>query len=121
MEKATWISPIVIVPKKNMKIRVCVDYRRLNAATIPYPFPLPFMDSEVAGKEMYTFLDGFSGYNQVKMALEDRDKTAFITEWGVFVATVMMFGLKKCTGNLRKDGARDFIRLPNRLHEGICR
>lgn len=57
---------IVIVPKKNMKIRVCVDYRKLNAATIPDPFPLPFTDSlldEVAGKEMYTFLDGFSGYN----------------------------------------------------------
>ena len=82
VEKATWISPIVIVPKKSMKIRVCVDYRRLNAATIPNPFPLPFTDSlldEVAGKEMYTFLDGFSGYNQVKMVMEDRDKTAFIT------------------------------------------
>ena len=97
IEKATWLSPIVIVPKKNMKIRVCVDYQRLNAATIPDPFPLPFIDSlldEVVGKEMYTFLDGFSGYNQVKMDLEDRDKTTFITEWGVFVATVMMFGLK---------------------------
>ena len=105
VEKATWISPIVIVPKKNMKIRVCVDYRRLNAATIPDPFPLPFTDSlldEVAGKEMYTFLDGFSGYNQVKMAAEDRDKTAFITEWGVFVATVMMFGLKNAPATFQR-------------------
>ena len=105
VEKATWISPIVIVPKKNMKIRVCVDYRRLNAATIPDPFPLPFTDSlldEVAGKEMYTFLDGFSGYNQVKMAPEDRDKTAFITEWGVFVATVMMFGLKNAPATFQR-------------------
>ena len=68
MEKATWISPIVIVPKKNMKIRVCVDYKRLNVATIPDVFPLPFTDSllvdEVAGKEIYTFLDGFCGYNK---------------------------------------------------------
>ena len=49
---------------------------------LPDPFPPPFTDSlldKVAGKEMYTFLDGFSGYNQVKMAPEDRDKTAFIT------------------------------------------
>lgn len=76
VEKATWLSP----PKKNMKIWVCVDYKRLNAATFPDPFPLPFTDSlldDVARKEMYTFLDGFSGYNQVKMALVDRDKTAF--------------------------------------------
>lgn len=105
VEKATWIFPIVIVPKKNMKIRVCMDYRRLNASTISDPFPLPFTDSlldEVAGKEMYTFLDGFSGYNQVKMAPKDMDKTAFITEWGVFVATVMMFGLKNAPATFQR-------------------
>jgi hypothetical protein len=43
---------------------------------------------------MYNFLDGFSGYNQIRMAEEDQEKTAFVTEWGVFVAVVMMFGLK---------------------------
>lgn len=43
---------------------------------------------------MYAFLDGFSEYNSVKMALEDKDKIVFITEWGVCVATFMMFGLK---------------------------
>jgi hypothetical protein len=43
---------------------------------------------------MYSFLDGFSGYNQIRMAEEDQEKTAFVTEWGVFVAVVMMFGLK---------------------------
>ena len=77
----------------------------MNAATIPDPFPLPFTDSlldEVAEKEMYTFLDGFSGYNQVKMAPEDRDKTAFITKWGVFVATVMMFGLKNAPATFQR-------------------
>ena len=77
VEKATWISPIVIVPKKNNKIRVCVDYRKLNAATILDPFPLPFTYSlldEVASKKMYALLDRFCGYNQVSMALENRDK-----------------------------------------------
>ena len=56
-EKATYISPIVIVPKKNNKIRVYVDYRKLNAATILDPFPLPFTDSflkKVVEKEMCT-------------------------------------------------------------------
>ena len=48
----------------------------------------------VAGHEMYTFLDGFSGHNQIGMAEEDQEKTAFVTEWGFFVAVVMMFGLK---------------------------
>ena len=86
MDKAAWIYLIVIVPKKNGKIWVCVDYKKLNATTIPNPFPLPFVDSlldKVAKKEMYTFLDGFNGYNQVKLALEDQEKTVFNTKWGI--------------------------------------
>ena len=64
VEKASWISPIVIILKKNNKIIVCADYQKVNAATIPEPFPLSFTDfllDEVAGKEMYTFLDETSG------------------------------------------------------------
>ena len=90
-------SPIVVVPKKNRKIRVCVDYRKLNAVTITNAFPLPFTDSvldAVAGHEMYSILDEFSGYKEVRMHPDDQEKTAFVTEWGVFVAVVMMFGLK---------------------------
>ena len=97
VKRATWLSPIVVVPKKNGKIRVCVDYRKLNVITITDSFPLPFTDSvldAVVGNEMYCFLDGFSGYNQVRMHPNDQEKMAFITEWGVFVAVVMMFGLK---------------------------
>ena len=74
-----------------------MDYKKLNAATISDPFPLPFTDAlldVVAGHEMYSFLDGFSGYNQVLMALEDKEKTTFITEWGAFASNVMNFGLK---------------------------
>jgi hypothetical protein len=74
VKRATWLSLIVVVPKKNGKLRVCVDYRKLNAATITNAFPLPFTDGvldTVAGHEMYNFLDGFSGYNQIRMAEED--------------------------------------------------
>ena len=60
-------------------------------------FPLPFTDGvldAVAEHEVYSFLDGFSGYNQIQMHLADQEKTAFVIKWGVFVAVVMMFGLK---------------------------
>ena len=60
-------------------------------------FPLPFTDGildAVASHEMYSFLDGFSGYNQVRMHSGDQGKTTFVTECGVFVVVVMMFGLK---------------------------
>ena len=97
VKKATWLSLIVFVPKKNGKIRVCVAYRKLNATTLTDAFPLPFTDGildVVAGHEIYSFLDSFSGYNQVRMHPDDQEKTAFVTEWGVFVVVVMMFGLK---------------------------
>ena len=63
IKREIWLSPIIVVPKKNGKIRVYVDYRKLNAITITDAFPLPFTDSvldAVVGHEMYNFLDGFS-------------------------------------------------------------
>ena len=82
VNKVTWLSPIVIVPNKNDTLRVCVDYRKLNAATVTDPFPIPFTDAmldAVARHEMYSFLDGFSGYNQVLVAPKDREKMTFVT------------------------------------------
>jgi hypothetical protein len=73
----------------------------LNAATITDAFPLPFTDT-VAGHEMYNFLDGFNGYNLIWMAEEDQEKTAFVTEWGIFVAVVMMFGLKTAPATFQR-------------------
>jgi len=80
-----WVSPVVIVPKKNGKRRVCVDYRELNKATLKYHFPLPFIDQvldTLASKKLFSFLDGFSGYNRIQIALEDWDKTTFTCPWG---------------------------------------
>ncbi|MCO5577579.1 hypothetical protein L7F22_031410 [Adiantum nelumboides] len=100
-----WLFPIVVVPKKNGKLRVCVDYRKLNAQTIKDPFPLPFTDmllDEIAGYEMYSFMDGYSGYNQLQIAPEDRAKTTFITEWGAFMYLVMPFGLCNALATLQR-------------------
>jgi hypothetical protein len=66
-----WVSPLVIIPKKNGKWRICVDYRELNKATQKDHFPLPFIDQvldTLAGKKFFSFLDGFSGYNQIQIA-----------------------------------------------------
>ena len=97
VKRVTWLSPTVVVPKKNGTIRVCDDYKKLNAVTVTNLFPLPFTDSvldAIVGHEIYNFLDGFNGYNQVRMHPEDQEKKTFISESGVFIAVVMMFRLK---------------------------
>ena len=83
VNQATWLSPIVVIPIKNDKIGVCVDYHKLHAVTITNTFPLLFIDSVldvVASHEMYSFLDGFSRYNQIRMHLDDREETAFVID-----------------------------------------
>ena len=69
-----WVSPLVVVPKKNGKWRICVDYRELNKATKKDHFPLPFIYQVLdglAGKKFFSFLDGFSGYNQIQICPEN--------------------------------------------------
>jgi hypothetical protein len=76
-----WVSPLVVVPKKMKgKLRMCVDFRELNKATLKDYFPLLFIDhglDTLAGKRYFSFLDGYSGYNQIQIDLEDQDKTTF--------------------------------------------
>ena len=83
VEYPEWLANVVPVPKKDGKVRVCVDFRDLNKASPKDDFPLPHMDllvDSTAGHPMLSFMDGFSGYNQILMAFEDMEKTAFITE-----------------------------------------
>jgi hypothetical protein len=91
-----WISPLVIVPKKNGKWRVCVDYKALNKSTRKDHFPLPFIDQvldNLAGKKFFSFLDGFNGYNQIKIAPQDQSKITFTNPWGTVSYKVLPFGL----------------------------
>ena len=83
--------------KANEKWRMCVDSTDLNKACLKDSFPLPRIDQLVdstAGHKLLTFMDAFSGYNQIKMAEEDQEKTAFITSQGLYCYKVMPFGLK---------------------------
>jgi len=79
-----------------MKIRVCIDYRKVNSATCKHHFPLPFIDQmleRLVGHEYYCFLDEYSGYNQILIAPEDQEKTTFTCPFGVFAYCRMPFGL----------------------------
>lgn len=74
MEESDWVSPILVQEKKwKDEIRICVDLMKLNNAYMHDPFPTPFTDEvldNVGGQEAYLFTDGFSGYHQIKIALE---------------------------------------------------
>jgi len=83
-------------PQWLAKVRVCVDYRDLNKASMKDDFPLPHIDVLVDSTDkskVFSFMDGFSSYNQINMAPEDREKTSFITPWGIFCYIVMPFWL----------------------------
>ena len=76
--------------------RVCIDYRELNKTTRKDHFPFPFIDQilvRLARYEYYCFLDGYSGYNQIAIALEDQEKTTFTCLYGTFAFRRMSFRL----------------------------
>jgi len=77
------LSPIVVVPKENGKLRICVDFKKLNVATKKDPCPLPFKDemmNTVVGYEAYYFLVGYLKHHQIFIVLKDRYKTTFVID-----------------------------------------
>ena len=86
-----------MVKKENGKWRMCVDFTDLNNACPKDSFPMPKIDQlmdSMVGHKLLTFMDAFSGYNQIQMAEEDQEKIAFITSQGLYCYKVMPFGLK---------------------------
>ena len=77
-----WLANVVMVKKANGKWSMCVDFTDLNQACLKDNFPLPRIDQLVdstVGHKLLTFMNAFSGYNQIMMAKEDQEKTAFVT------------------------------------------
>ncbi|RVW58678.1 Retrovirus-related Pol polyprotein from transposon 17.6 [Vitis vinifera] len=87
----------IIIPYLTaLGLEVCIDYRKLNAVTRKDHFPLPFIDQvleRVSGHPFYCFLDGYSGYFQIEIDVEDQEKTTFTCPFGTYAYRRMPFGL----------------------------
>ncbi|KAK0594638.1 hypothetical protein LWI29_014969 [Acer saccharum] len=100
-----WVANVVLVKKKNNQWRMCVDFTDLNKACPKDSFPLPRIDQLVdatAGHETLSFMDAYSGYNQIKMHKPDEEKTAFTTDQRLYCYTVMPFGLKNARATYQR-------------------
>jgi hypothetical protein len=91
-----WGCSVLFVGKKDKELRLCVDYRSLNAVTINNKYPLPRIDimfDQLAEGQVFSKIDLRSGYHQIKIRAEDIPKTGFTTRYGLFEYLVMSFGL----------------------------
>ena len=103
--KSPWSSPVVLVTKKDGSTRFCVDYRQLNSVTKTDVFPLPRVDDsldQLANSCFFTTLDLASGYWQVLVDANSREKTAFVTHSGLYEFSVMPFGLKNTPATFQR-------------------
>ena len=117
------VSPVLVVPKKDgftvirneknkliptrimTEWKVCIDYRKLNTATRNDHYSLPFIDQmldRLARHLHYCFLYGYSGYNQITIALEDQEKTTFTCPYETFAFRMMSFGLCNASATFQR-------------------
>jgi hypothetical protein len=95
--KSPYSSPFFFVGKKDGKLRPVVDYRKLNAYTVPDRYPLPLIQElvdKVRDARLFTKMDVRAGYNNIRFREGDEPKAAFKTNDGLFEPTVMLFGLR---------------------------
>ncbi|KAL0337630.1 UNVERIFIED_CONTAM: Retrovirus-related Pol polyprotein from transposon [Sesamum calycinum] len=114
-----WISSIVSVRKKNGQIRVCVDFRDLNNACRKDDFPLPIVELMIdasIGHEALSFMDGSSGYKQIRMAPANEELMVFHTPKGIYCYKVMPFGLKNAGATYQRAMQRIF---DDMLHKNV--
>jgi hypothetical protein len=91
-----WGCSLLFVEKKDKELRLCVDYRPLNAVTIKNKYPLPHIDilfDQLAGAQVFSKIDLRSSYHQIKIRAKDIPKMTFTTRYGLHEYLVMSFGL----------------------------
>jgi hypothetical protein len=96
LSASPWGCPALFMKKKDNSLRLCVDYRPLNAVTIKNKYPMPRIDilfDQLAGAKVFSKIDLRSGYHQIKIQPSDVPKTAFSTRYGLYEYLVMSFGL----------------------------
>ena len=112
VEYPEWLANVVLVKKTNGKWRLCIDFTDINKACPKDSFPLPRIDFIVdatAGHKLLSFMDVFSGYNQISMDPDDQEKTSFVIAQGTYCYRVMPFGLK--------NAGATYQRLVNRMFQ----
>ena len=97
VEYLEWLANVVLIKKANGKWRLCIDFTNINKACPKDIFPFPRTELIVdatAGQELLSFMDAFSGYNQISMDPNDQEKTSFVIAQGTYCYQVMPFALK---------------------------
>jgi Reverse transcriptase (RNA-dependent DNA polymerase) len=119
-ETPEWMASIVPVKKKNGQIHICVDFRDLKKACPKDDFPLPVTEiiiDHTSSYEVFSFMDSYAGYNQIKMTPEDEKHTAFRTSIGIYCYKVMPFGLKNAGATYQRAMTKIFDDLIHKIVE----
>ena len=106
-----WLANTVVVKKKNGKRWVCVEFTYLNKTCPKDPFPMPQIDQlvdAIVGHPQMSFLDAFQGYHQIPLAVEDQEKTTFVTPIGNYHYKVIPFDLKNVGATYQRMMTRMF-------------
>ncbi|XXG59011.1 hypothetical protein AAC387_Pa04g1173 [Persea americana] len=123
-QHAEWLANIILVTKKIGQIRVCIDYKDLNNACPKDEFPLPIpkvIIDNTCGFERMTCMDGFSGYNQIKMHPKDERHTSFRTPFSVYCYTVLPFGQKNAGATYQRAMMKIFQDMQHKTVDCACR
>jgi hypothetical protein len=105
------LANLVVIPKANSKLRLCVDYTSLNKTCPKDPYPLPCIDQIVdttSSCDLLSFVDAYSGFHQIQMAREDGEKTTFITHGELYCYVSMPYGLKNSLPTFARASTKTF-------------
>ena len=113
-EPSKWCAPMVVTPKSNEKVHMCVDLTQLNRYVQRENHPLPTTDTalgKLAGEKFFSLLDANSGFWQIKLSEKSRPLTTFIPPWGRYCFNVLPFGISS--------GSEKFQKCMNHILEGL--